>query len=99
MLTHEFSFTVISDLTIISVSPPKGATGVSRTQPLSVEFAHPLPVVSAQLSVTIGGTPVAGEQISVVTAEGRKIVWTPTNPYPMQAEVRWTLNVTVENEL
>ena len=95
MITQTYSFSVVQAFTITSQTPANGATGVGREQVIDVSFTHPLPVTAASIYVTIGGQPVAGTQIMTSITGGKRVVWTPSAPFPMQADVLWTLSVTV----
>ena len=99
MLTRTYSFTTIQDVTVTEVVPPSGATGVARTQIVSISFTHPLPVVSATVVVKADGTVWAGTQVMTTITGGKKIVWTPTEPFPMYSNITWELNATVNNGL
>jgi hypothetical protein len=99
MLTKTYSFTIIKDITVTEVVPPDGATGVARSQIISISFTHTLPIVSATISVKADGVAWAGTQVMTTITGGKKIVWTPTNPFPIQSGITWQLDVTVDNGL
>jgi uncharacterized protein YjdB len=99
MLTHSYSFTIIDDLKITYIFPPNNATGIGRETNIEVQFTHSLPIKSVTLNVTIGGQPVAGTQTVTNITNGKKVIWTPSAPFPMLATVNWTLNVVVDNGL
>ena len=99
MLQKSYSFTIVKDITVTEVVPPNGATGVARSQIISVSFTHTLPIVSATVTVKADGAVWAGTSVVTTITGGKKIVYTPTTPYPMESIITWDLNVTVDNGL
>ena len=97
MLTRTYSFAVIGDIEIVSVSPADKAVGVKRDEELDISFTHELPVTSVEMVVLVDGTEFAGTQVVTDIPNGKRVVWTPDGLYPIHASVSWTLVVNVEN--
>ena len=95
MVSQTYSFTVVQAFTVTAMTPANAATGVGREQVIDISFTHALPVTAATISVTIGGQPVVGTQVMTSITGGKRVVWTPSEPYPMQTLVTWKLDVTV----
>lgn len=99
MLTQTYSFTIVGDVTLVSISPPDGATNVSRDTTLEAIFTHELPITSIEVVVLVNGEEFVGTQAVSAVPEGVKVVWTPAELLPMRGDVSWTLVVNVDNGL